>query len=751
LAHEKFIYVHFARPPFGPLTYRFDAGEPPPPGTRVEVELGSSRAVGLAGRPAPRPAPHLQIKTVYRVIDFEPLFPPFLWDLLADVSRRYAASIGETAAAALPVPLDFKRDDVIALTPEFAASPSLDPLNEEEQEVMTEVWEAGWLSAKAVGRPDAVRRLVDKGALAAEPYAPRPPLEDLLVFASPAADERPGPVGSAIWHAVAETPAPASRYWSKARERNALRRLLAARRAALGLVSKPAAPASSKAEAALITGARAERRLDEALALVRASGASSVLVLLPEMHRVPAARRRCEEAWGEPFSSYYSEMSPAARWEVFRRCRRGTVTRVVGTRSALFLPLPPGAAVIITDEGDNAYKQWERAPYYNARDVARKRAENAPFVMAAAAPSLEAYERALSGDVRQRRLPAEGPGVELSIVDMSKVVATEGPVILSATLARGLQDALVAGKRALVVVNRRGYVPYLYCDACGRSLACDACGVAFTYHEDEKALRCHYCMRREPLPRRCPYCGKEKLAGAGFGTEKLAAEVRLLGGDARVARVDSDALRTPAQARSFWGGFAAGEYDVIVGTQMALRALDYPEVAFAALASADTAMNLPDFRAAERTYRTVKRMLEPPPAPRAAVVQTFYPEHYAVAAAAADDYAAFAERELPFRQRLDLPPYTHLVNVIVAERRPGGGEKAAGEVAARLREMFRPPATVLGPVPAPVARARGRRRRQILVKASLPEIEKASAELAALARRKGPATVKVDVDPYDLF
>jgi primosomal protein N' (replication factor Y) len=713
--------------------------------------LGKSRAVGLAGGATPHPAPHVQIKAVSRIIDFEPLFPPSLWDLLAYVSRRYAASVGEAAAAALPVPLDFKRDDVLVLTSEFAASPGPERLSEEEWELAAEIWEAGWLSAKAAGRRDVAKRLVDKGVLAAEPYAARPPLEDLLVFAPPADVERAGPIGSAILDAVAETPAPASRYWSKAKERNALRRLLAARRAALGLASKPAGPAASKAEAALITGGRAERRLDEALALVRASGASSVLVLVPEMHRVPAMRRRCEEAWGEPFAPYYSEMSPAARWEVFRRCRRGTVTRVVGTRSALFLHLPPGAAVIITDEGDNAYKQWERAPYYNARDVAQKRAENAPFVMSAAAPSLEAYERALSGGVRQRRLPPEGPQVELSVVDMSKVVAAEGPVILSATLACGLQDALAAGKRALVVVNRRGYVPYLYCDACGRSLACDACDVAFTYHEDEKVLRCHYCMRREPLPRRCPYCGKEKLTGAGFGTEKLAAEVRLLSGDARVARVDSDALRTPKQTRSFWEGFAAGEYDVIVGTQMALRALDDPEVAFVALASADTAMNLPDFRAAERTYRTIKRMLKPPPAPRAAVVQTFYPEHYAVAAAAADDYAAFADRELAFRRRLELPPYIHLVNVIITERKPGGGEKAAGEVAGRLREMFPPPATVLGPVPAPVARARGRRRRQILVKASLPEIEKASAELAALARRKGPAAVKVDVDPYDLF
>ncbi|MEE9456577.1 MAG: hypothetical protein V3W11_05455, partial [bacterium] len=194
----------------------------------------------------------------------------------------------------------------------------------------------------------------------------------------------------------------------------------------------------------------------------------------------------------------------------------------------------------------------------------------------------------------------------------------------------------------------------------------------------------------------------------------------------------------------------AGGYDVVAGTQMALRALDYADVTFAALANADTAMNLPDFRASERTYRTIRRMLQPSAASRRVLIQTFHPGHYAVAAAAADDYEAFAERELAFRRRLELPPYTHLVNVVVVERKAAVSAKA-DEIAARLREMFVPPATVLGPVPAPVARARGERRWQILVKAELGEIESAAGELAALVRRKGPTTVKVDVDPYELF
>jgi primosomal protein N' (replication factor Y) len=752
VADEKYADVHFTRPPFGPFTYAVDGEAPPSPGCRLEVELGKRAAVGLAGRPAPRPSPSVKVKKITRIIDYEPVFPPFIWELLEYVSRRYATSPGEAARLALPVPLDLKRDDILVLAAEFAASPALEGLGEEERRLAGEVWEAGWLGAKAAGLSDAVRGLQNKNVIAVEPYATRPALDDLLVFAAATSGKRLGKVGQALVAALAEGPQPAKRYLLETKARDALRRLLRSRQVALGLVSNgPPVGAPPRAGATLVTGGDAGRRLEEALAAARDAGAKDVLVLVPEMYRVPAVRRRCEDFWGNSFESYYSEMSPGARWRVFSRCRRRTVTRVVGSRSALFLPLAPEAAVVITDEADGAYKQWEMPPYYHARDVGAARAAGTALVMAAAAPSLEAYACVSSGDAALRPVPEGGRKPELTIVDMAKVVATEGPVILSAALVRGLQETLAAGKRALVVVNRRGYIPHIYCGACGRSLTCGRCDVAFTYHKEESVLRCHYCMRREPMPRRCPYCGKEKLTGVGFGTEKLAAEVELVFADARVGRADSDALPTPARARSFWEDVAAGVYGVVVGTQMALRALDHEEVALAALANADTAMNLPDFRASEQTFRTVRRMLEPSSRRRRVLIQTFHPDHYAVAAAAAGDYDAFAKQELAFRRRLELPPFTHLVNVVVAEREKGGGERKASEIATRLEDIFGPRADILGPVPAPVARSRGRRRWQILIKTDLREIENAADELAALASRKGPARIRVDVDPYELF
>jgi len=749
---ERYVDVHFLRPPFGPYTYRLAAEPSPAPGCRLLVELGKRLAVGLAGRPASAPPPGVTAKEVRQIVDVEPLLPLPVWELLEYVARRYASSVGEAARWALPLPLDSRRDDLLLLTEEFARGPALEGWEPAEAAVAAVVWEAGWLGTRAAGPPEIVRDLVGGGVVALEPYAARPPLDDVYVYASPAGGTPGGTRGRDLWEELSAGPQPLRRYYGEAKPRAALRRLLRGRHAALGLRTVPAPPATG-ATATLVAGGSRRGRVEEALRTVRDGGAETVLLLAPEIHLLPAWRTWAQELWGEPFESYTSDMTPAARWEIFRRCRRGTVRRVVGTRSALFLPLPPGTAVVVAEEAASAYKQWEGSPYYHARDVALARTSGAPLAMTAAAPSLEAYYAADQGKVAFRQLAAAEGRPELTVVDMAAVVAAEGPVIFSAALGEGLRAARQRRERAVVMVNRRGYVPYIYCEVCGRSLQCPACEVAFTYHRDEQVLRCHYCLRREPLPRRCPACTKERLTGVGFGTEKLAAEVGLLFEDARVGRADSDALRTPLQAKTFWADFDAGKFDVVVGTQMALRALEDERVTFVAVANADTALNVPDFRAAEHTFRTLTQLREPTPARRRLLLQTFYPDHYAVAAAVADDFESFARRELEFRRRLRLPPYTRLVNVVVAERKAGAGRAAAEEIAAKLANVLGPAAEISGPAPAPVARRRGHRRWQILARIPPTTVERAEAgeALAALVRRRGPLDVTVDVDPYDLF
>jgi primosomal protein N' (replication factor Y) len=667
-------------------------------------------------------------KDVRQALDVEPLFPLPGWELLEYVARRYASSAGEAARWALPIPLDARRDDLLFLSEAFARGPALEAWEAQEAAAAAAVWEAGWLGTRAAGRPEIIRRLLERGVLALEPYAARPPLDDVFVYASPEGKSPKGTRGRELWEELTAEPQPLRRYYAEAKSRAALRRLLGGRHAALGLRTVSAPPPPTGAAPTIFAGGSRRRRVEEALRAVRDSGAETVLLLAPEIHLVPALKAWARDLWGEPFESYSSEITPAARWEVFRRCRRGTVRRVVGTRSALFLPLPPATALVIAEEAASAYKQWEGSPYYHARDVAFARAGGAPLAMTAAAPSLEAYGASARGEVAFRRLARAEARPELTVVDMAGVVAAEGPVIFSSTLVEELRAVRRRRERAVVMVNRRGYVPYIYCEVCGRSLQCPACEVALTYHRDEQTLRCHYCLRREPLPRRCPACGKERLTGVGF-------------------------VRTPLQAKTFWADFAAGKFDVVVGTQMALRALDDEAVTFAAVANADTALNVPDFRAAEHTFRMLTQLGEPTPAKRRLLLQTFYPDHYAVAAAVADDYEAFARRELEFRRRLRLPPYTRLVNVIVAERKPLAARAAAEKVAARLADILGPAAEVGAPTPAPVARRRGYRRWQILARVPPATIEQGQAgeALAALVQRRGRLDVTVDVDPYDLF
>jgi len=753
MSDELFQDVHFVRPPFGPYTYRVPGGREAVPGSRVLVELGRRPAVGLAGRPAPRPAAAAALKEIVKVLDYEPLFPPFLWAWLDRVARRYASSLGEAARLALPVPLDLARDDQLVLAAAFAAAPASFPMAGEERELADAVSRAGWLGLRAAGGDaGVVGRLVSRGILAVEPYATKPPLDDLVAFAADAGEGRLGGAAAALRDRLAAAPLPAGPLFRDAAARAALRRLIAKGYARLGLVAVPPPDVVSATPRLLVVGGDDAARLREALAALGPGGDRAALVVVPEIYQVASVREACEEAWGAAFAPYHAEMTAPARWEVFRRCRRGVVTRVVGTRSALFLPLAPSCPVVLVDEANHAYKQFESAPLYHGRVVAALRTADAPLVMAAAAPSLEACAD-MSGDGGEvRRLPAGPSPSSVAVVDMAATVAREGAVILSAALVDGLRQALAAGRRAVVVVNRRGYIPYVYCGTCGRALSCDRCDVAFTYHQDEDVLRCHYCMRREPVPPRCPSCGKETLVGVGFGAEKLEAEIRGVFPRARVARADSDALKTPASARAFWDELARGGVDVVVGTQMALRALQEPTVALAALANADTAMNLPDFRAAEWTYRTIRRLLEPPPGvARDVIIQTFYPRHYAVAYAIAGDFDAFAAEECGFRRRLKLPPYCHLVQLVVSARLREDADAQAAAVAEQLATIFGAAAEVWGPVPAAIARRRGEYRRQILVKTTAAALEEWGEALAALARHKGKHRVVVDVDPYDLF
>lgn len=753
-----FIDVHFPFPPFGPFTYKVAGARVPEAGSRVDVPLGRRVVRGIAGGLAAEVNPLPDIKEVIRLVDWEPLIRRDIWDLVTYVGRRYGASVGEVLRLALPKTISYEDDDLILLTTRYLTCGAA-LLTETQKELAEKVGAAGWLPTRAVGEEEVVGALVAAGVLTVEPAASSPPRDDLYIYKT----------GKAVKLSAQEKemeakltpgPTPFTAAAKDARGRAILRRLLAK-----GVIRVALAGADEfrrdhrTAARALVTGGNARSRLEAALGELKVANVEKVLLISPEKYRLSWAAEVAGYLWGAPFAIYHSELSPAARWEVWRRCRRGALPRVIGTRAALFLPAAADTAVCVLDEGDAGHKQFEMAPYYHTRVVALRRAAAAPAVFAASAPTLECYAAALAGNWRLLQLPTANAG-DVTAVDMATVLGREGQVILSAALTATIGDALREGGRALVIVNRRGFIPYIFCRVCGGALLCTNCDVAFTYHKEEKVLLCHYCGRREPLPPRCPKCGKVALSGVGFGVEKLADEIRVAFPRARVGRADADALRTPAQARAFWARYAAGDYDIVVGTQMALRAADDERVTAAALANADTALTLPDFRAAEWTYRIIRRLAESvpkvsekerQPPKRRVVVQTFFPAHYALRAAVEGDYAAFAAEELKVRQRLNLPPYCHLVNIIVSGKDRAAVEKRAAAVRDEVTRRFAGAAEITGPIPPVLSRLRGFIRRQVVIRADAEAIENNGPLLVALGRQGGPTRVTVDVDPLDLF
>ncbi|RPI57578.1 MAG: primosomal protein N' [Lysobacterales bacterium] len=443
--------------------------------------------------------------------------------------------------------------------------------------------------------------------------------------------------------------------------------------------------------------------------------------------------------------------------------RRGDVSVVVGTRSAVFAPLEQLGLIIVDEEHDTSFKQ-EETPRYNGRDVAivRGRNERALVVLGSATPSLESSQNAASARytrlVMERRVQ-DRPLASVSVVDMRQEYAEHGPgVILSGRLKNAIAKRLEAGQQSLILLNRRGLATAVFCRQCGGTIECPNCSVSLIVHtegRDRHRARCHYCNYGTLVPKACPACKGPYLERRGFGTEKVAQEIETLWPAARVARLDRDTVRRKGAAADILRSMAAGSIDVLVGTQMIAKGHDFPRVTLVGVVSADVGLGLADFRAAERTFQLLTQVAGRAgrgAEPGDAIVQTIYPHHYSIELACRQDYGAFFAKEIGYRQAMHYPPLTAMVNIVVK----GSDARAALADAAALAQHLRTNAgvgrfTVLGPAPAPMAKLRGEYRAQIFLKGShRPSMRE--AVLAALAaepemRRR----VSVDIDPVSIL
>jgi primosomal protein N' (replication factor Y) len=496
------------------------------------------------------------------------------------------------------------------------------------------------------------------------------------------------------------------------------------------------------------------------------------ILLVPEIGLTPAAAAQLDATFGNRVALLHSALTPPERSEQWHRIRRGEAPIVVGTRSAIFAPVPNLGLILVDEEHDQSYKQ-EETPRYNARDVAVMRAKlaGAPVVLGSATPSLESWQNSEAGKYKRiamakRVLNRPLPGVEL--VDMRQEFQQTGQEqLFSRLLVTETQAALDRGEQAMILLNRRGYSFVAMCRACGEKLECQNCAISLTHHKpiaSEEAmasagqrLECHYCGFRRTVPKKCPKCESEHLYYLGAGSQQGEERLQEIFPSARIGRMDRDTVRGRYDMERLLSRLHSGEINLLVGTQMIAKGHDVHGVTLVGVVGCDHALSMPDFRAAERVFQLMTQVSGRAgrgELPGRVVVQTYHPDHYAILAASTHDYPSFVTRELKYRRWMHYPPFGVLANLLIQSKRM---EEAAGWSATlgKWFEKARPEGIhVLGPCTAPIARIKETYRFHIILKASSRKALNAAlrgllayAEEAGIPRRN----LVVDVDALRLM
>ena len=488
----------------------------------------------------------------------------------------------------------------------------------------------------------------------------------------------------------------------------------------------------------------------------------SALLLVPEIGLTPAAAAHLAELFGDEVAILHSGLTADERAEQWHRIRRGDARIVVGTRSAVFAPVRGLALIVVDEEQDTSYKQDE-TPRYHGRDVAvmRGKLAGAAVVLASATPALESYHNAKSGKYALLELPdrvERRPLPAVEVVDMRAEFREVGREdFLSRKLAAELRECLGRGEQAMVLLNRRGYSSIVLCRECGESLQCKNCAVALTFHQRERRMLCHVCGWWRSVPKVCPKCGSEYIFFLGTGSEKLEERLRAEFPGARLARLDRDTVRGRRDFERVLGAFHAGELDLLAGTQMIAKGHDIHGVTLVGVVGADQALGFPDFRAAERTFQLFTQVAGRAgrgDAPGKVILQTYFPEHYAVQFASRHDYAGFYEKEIRYRNWMRYPPFSALANVLVRSAKLEQALKWAGVLGRWFDRARHPGIRVLGPAAAPLVRLKRDYRYHFVLKSESREKLNAllRAMLAHAAEEKVPRThILVDVDPQSLL
>ena len=701
------------------------------PGRRVQVPLGRGNRRRLAYCVAVRTGelPQQPLKQVADVEDDKPLLSPRMLELTAWMADRWLARRGEVLEAVLPAGVRLRRQ--VKRVPVLVATgktPPRQPTAGQQAVLAVAVTSTPLdeLLAKSGANRGVVKRLLQAGLLAEQGTVEREP--------------GPEPAG----------PLPPA---------DSLPTLSGDQHQALTAILDPLR--AGRHETVVLFGVTGSGKTEVYLRAVAETltHGKQAIVLVPEISLTPQTCERFRSRFGR-VAVLHSHLTPAERHAHWREIAAGRVSVIVGARSAIFAPAPRLGLIVIDEEHENSFKQ-ATAPRYHARDVAEwiARREQVPLVLGSATPALETFSRCLTGDWRMCRMPDRVGGSQLPAVltvDLRDRKARAKGAI-SPRLAAGIEWATNAGGQVMLLLNRRGFATHVQCQACGHAIHCPQCDLGLTLHQPGSRGICHGCGLVIRLPANCPACGAGDLVHRGTGTQRLEEQVRAQFRGLRVARMDTDTMRSRGSHERTLSAFREHEIDLLVGTQMIAKGLDFPNVMLVGVINADAALHLADFRASERTCQLVTQVAgRSGRGPRGGrvVVQTSTPEHPAIRAAAAHDYEAFIRSELPIREALLYPPYGSVVRLVVRSLDDQAAADWAKHLVDRLRKAADddPAIRILGPAPAPIARIRDRFRWHLQVHGSDGE------RLRDLVRRatsgiKTPDKVAwiIDVDPVEML
>ncbi len=782
-------------------------------GRRVLVPFRNRKMIGVIAAYAENPLELKQVKEIAELLDPIPALTPNLIELGTWISRYYVAPIGESLNALLPPQPDLRQAREFKLTE--AGAEYLEELIARGPADEKEVSELAVLDgAKDASKPftSAQTRRISGGDAAADRLVRAKRLEwsDVLLHRKLRTQK------IVAWKSAARAAtAPSQLNEKEARVREALsefggpmplpllleraqvtKRIVEKLESAGQLIlwEEPLIPDddpwesdyvppnnilnaeqqtalneirnwldAGKFQAALLHGVTGSGKTEVYLSAIEAALAKgkSALVLVPEIALTLWMGRHVRARFGPRVAVLHSALPDAERAREWWRVRRGDARIVVGTRSAVFAPLQNLGLILVDEEQETAYKQ-EETPRYNGRDTAiyRARLENVVAVLGSATPSLESYQNARSGKYKLLELKTRvenRPMAKVTVVDLREDFrAHHKNAPVSEALRSAIAERLANGTQAMVLINRRGYSWFLLCRSCGAYLQCQNCSIGLTYHKSRQRLECHYCGFAMRVPKACPKCAKEYLYFVGEGAERIEEYLHEQFPKARIARLDRDTVRTKQQFQKVLGAFAKGEIDVLVGTQMVAKGHDFERVTLVGVVAADLALGRPDFRAAEKTFQLLTQVAGRAGRGRLTgevLVETYYPEHYAIELAAKQDYIGFFEKEAHFRRMLHYPPYTALASILIRDKKIERAVQWSRALEAVLKPFEQQGMKVLGPAAAPLSRLRQEFRFQFLLKT--PKRSILGSALAACVQyceaHKIPETaVIVDVDPTSL-